>query len=220
MPSTKKPREPREPMAGDVEPATFGAIPDDESEIEDVRLSHAQLGAERYTLIDWRYASFETCSLVGSAWTRSHFTDATFEDCDLANSVYDKCGFERVRFHRGRMTGFTASGCTLADVRIDDALADLSVWRFAKIEHAAVRDCRLTQSDWMAATLRNVHFEGCDFAGADFSQCQLDKVTFARCTFEGVRGVDGLRGATVDRAALIDLTEPMAVSLGITLAEA
>jgi uncharacterized protein YjbI with pentapeptide repeats len=214
-----KTREPREPMLGDVDPQPFEGAPDDESEIEDVRLSHSRLGAETYTLVDWRYASFDTCSLAGSTWIRSHFTDATFEDCDLANSVYDRCGLERVRFHRGRMTGFTVGGSVLADVRIDEALADLSVWRFAKLEHMVVRDSRMTQSDWMSATLRNVSFEGCDFAGADFSQCQLDNVTFARCTFEGVRGVDGLRGAIVDRAALIDLTEPMAVSLGITLAE-
>jgi uncharacterized protein YjbI with pentapeptide repeats len=206
-------------MAGEVEPAPFDGLPDDESEIEDVRLSHARFGAETYTLVDWRYATFDACSLAGSTWNRSHFTDAVFHDCDLANAVCDKSGFERVRFRRGRMTGFTASGCTLTDVQIDEALADLSVWRFAKLEHAVIRDCRLTQSDWMSAALTNVRFERCDFSAANFSQCQLDGVSFARCAFDGVRGVDGLRGATVDRTALYDLTEPMAAALGLTIAD-
>ena len=214
-----KARHPRTPQPGAVDPVEFEQPPDDESEIEDALLSRARLGGETYTLVDWRYATFDACSLAGSTWKRSHFTDVTFDDCDLANSIYDKSGFERVRFHRGRMTGFTASGCTLTDLLVAEALADLSVWRFAKIEHAAFRDCRLGQSDWMAATLTNVRFDGCDFAGADFSQCRLDTVTFTRCSFEGVRGVDGLRGAAVDRTALYDLTEPMAVALGISLAE-
>jgi uncharacterized protein YjbI with pentapeptide repeats len=218
-PSTKKARVPRDPLAGDVEPAPFDGLPDDESETENVRLTRARLGAEAYVLVDWRYATFDTCSLAGSTWSRSHFTDATFDECDLANTVFDKSGLERVRFRRGRMTGFTVSGCALVDVQIDEAVADLSVWRFAKVEHAVFRDCRLAQSDWMSATLTHVRFDGCDFSDADFSQCQLDGVTFTRCTFEGVRGADGLRGAAVDRAAFYDLTEPMAATLGITLVD-
>jgi uncharacterized protein YjbI with pentapeptide repeats len=219
MAPTKKAREPRPPMAGDVEPAAFEGLPDDESEIEDVRLEHARLGAESYRLVDWRYARFASCSLAGSTWKRCHFTDTVFDDCDLANVVLDRCGLERVRVDCGRMTGFGGSGATLTDLVVDGAVADLSQWRFATIEHAVFRDCRLTQSDWANARLTSVRFEGCTLAAADFSHCQLDSVVFVRCGFEGVRGVDGLRGASVDRAALYDLTEPMAVALGISLAE-
>jgi uncharacterized protein YjbI with pentapeptide repeats len=219
MAPPKRQRLPRDPQRGDIEPEPFDGLPDDESELDDVVLTRARLGAETYRLVDWRYATFDTRSLAGSTWSRSHFTDASFDDCDLANAVFDKSGLERVRFRRGRMTGFTASGCTLTDVQLDDAVADLSVWRFAKLEHVAVRDCRLTQSDWMSAALAHVVFDGCDFTGADFSHCQLDDVAFTRCTFDGVRGVDGLRGACVDRTALYDLTEPMAAALGIALAD-
>jgi uncharacterized protein YjbI with pentapeptide repeats len=218
MASMKKAREPRDPLAGDVEPSLLDVLPDDESRIEDVVLKRAHL-VDAYELIDWRYARFVGCCMAGSAWKRSHFTDTVFDDCDLANVVLDRCGLERVRFRRGRMTGFSASGGSLVDVGIEGALADLSQWRFASLEHVALRDCRMPQSDWSSAVLADVRFEGCDLSGADFSQCQLNGVAFVRCTFDGVRGVDGLRGAAVDRAALYDLTEPMAVALGIALAD-
>ena len=219
MASTRKAREPREPIAGEIEPVAFEGQPDDDSQIEDVVLQRAQLGSETYDLVDWRYARFAACGLTGSTWKKCHFTDTVFDDCDLANVALDRCGLERVRVDRGRMTGFSVSGSSLTDVIVDGAIADLSEWRFATIEHAVFRDCRLPQSDWTNATLKNVRFEGCDFSGADFSHCQIDAVTFLRCGLEAVRGVDGLRGATFDRAALVDLTEPMAVALGLRLAE-
>jgi uncharacterized protein YjbI with pentapeptide repeats len=217
MAKAGKVRTPRDPIPGDVEPQPYDRGPDDESEIEDVRLSGLALGGETYHLVDWRYAAFAGCGMSGSTWKKSHFTDTAFDDCDLANSAYDKCGFERVRFARGRMTGVDVSGCTLADVQVLDAPADLSTWRFAKLEHAVFRGCRLTQSDWMSASLTRVRFEGCDFADADFNHCEMESVTFVGCSFENVRGVAGLSGAAIDRAALIDLTEPMAAALGITL---
>jgi uncharacterized protein YjbI with pentapeptide repeats len=219
MSRSSTPREPRAPLTGEIEPQPFDGVPDDDSQIEDVALERIELGSETYELIDWRYARFTGCTFAGSTWKRSHFTDTVLDDCDLANVVLDRCGLERVRIDRGRMTGLSVSGSKLADVVVDGALADLSEWRFASIEHALIRGCRLAQSDWANAELTNVRFEDCELAGADFSYCRLDQVTFVRCGFEGVRGVDGLRGAHVDRAALIDLTEPMAVALGISLAE-
>jgi uncharacterized protein YjbI with pentapeptide repeats len=212
-------REPRGPLPGDPEPQALDALPDDESEIRDVVVERARLGAKTFRLVDWRYARFAGSSLAGATWKTSHFTDTVFDDCDLANATFDQCGLERVRIDRGRLTGLSVSGCSLTDVVVDGALGDLSEWRFAIVEHALVRDCRLPQSDWSNAALTDVRFEGCDLSGADFSQCRLDTVVFANCGLEGVRGVDGLRGATVDRAALIDLTEPMAVALGITVSD-
>jgi uncharacterized protein YjbI with pentapeptide repeats len=212
-------REPREPMASDIAAQPFDGLPDDESEIRDVTLELARLGAETYELIDWRYATFSGCSLAGSTWKKSHFTDAVFDDCDLANATFDRSGLERVRVNRGRLTGLSVSGCTLTDLIVDGAVADLSEWRFATVEHMVIRACRLPQSDWTNATMSDVRFEDCDLSGADFSHCQLDEVSFVRCGLGDVRGVDGLRGATVDHSALIDLTEPMAVALGIRLAE-
>jgi uncharacterized protein YjbI with pentapeptide repeats len=213
------PREPRAPLAGEIERKPFDGVPDDDSQIQDVLLERVDLGGATYELIDWRYARFNGCNLAGSTWRRAHFVDTAFDDCDLANVVLDRCGIDRVRVDRGRMTGLSVSGSTLRDVIVDDALADLSQWRFATVEHAVLQGCRLPHSDWSNAELSNVRFEDCDLAGADFSYCRLDHVAFVRCGFEGVRGVDGLRGAVVDRAALVDLTEPMAVALGISLAE-
>jgi uncharacterized protein YjbI with pentapeptide repeats len=214
-----KAREPREPMVGDIEPRRLDGVPDDDSEMRDILLERIQLGAGTYELVDGRHARFSACSFAGSTWKKSHFTDVVFDDCDLANAAFDRCGFDRVHIQRGRMTGLSVSGSSLIDVVVDGAVADLSEWRFATVEHAAIRDCRLTQSDWTNATMADVRFEDCDLSGSDFSHCQLDGVAFVRCGLGGVRGVDGLRGATVDRSALIDLTEPMAVALGITLAE-
>jgi uncharacterized protein YjbI with pentapeptide repeats len=219
MVGPSKPRDPRTPLPGDIAPRPFEGRPEDESEIENVAVWRDALGAETYRLIDWRYAAFAGCSLAGSSWLRSHFTDTTFEDCDLANSTYEKCGFERVQFSNGRMTGFAVSGSSLIDLQIDGALAELSQWRFASVEHAVFRDCQLTQSDWTSAQLASIRFESCDLTGSDFSHCEMASVAFVGCTLAEVRGTAGLRGATVDRAALPDLTEPMAVALGIGLAE-
>jgi uncharacterized protein YjbI with pentapeptide repeats len=214
-----KVREPRDPLPGDIEPQPYQGRPEDDSEVENVALWRDELGGETYQLIEWRYAVFAGCSLAGSTWVKSRFTDTTLEDCDLANSTYERCGFERVHFTHGRMTGFTVSGSGLTDIQVDHALADLSEWRFASVEHAVFRDCRLTRSDWTSAKLTSVRFEDCDLTGSEFSHSEMTGVSFVGCTLAEVRGVDGLRGSTVDRATLPDLMTSMAVALGIGLAE-
>jgi uncharacterized protein YjbI with pentapeptide repeats len=103
----------------------------------------------------------------------------------------------------------------LHDVAVRESVADMSVWRFAKLERVEFTNCRLAQSDWNSAELKHVSFVGCDLTDADFNHAQLDAVSFATCNFDGIRGVTGLRGATVDAANLVDLTVPMAAALGI-----
>jgi uncharacterized protein YjbI with pentapeptide repeats len=199
---------------------TFDALDLDESTIEAGDFRRGVLTPGRYELVDWEMCEFGACSMASTTWVKSHFTDTAFYECDLANTILDQCGLQRVEFEHARLTGFDPSGSTLQSVAIRDSVAEMSVWRFSKLERAEFRNCRLAGSDWNSATLDRVTFAGCDLTGADFHDARLDDVTFTACDFAGIKGVTGLRGATVDAADLLDLTVVMAGALGIRISTA
>jgi uncharacterized protein YjbI with pentapeptide repeats len=207
------------PPRRDVRTAmTFAELDLDETAIELGDFSRSVLAPGEYRLVDWEGCEFNGCSLASTSWVKSHFSDTIFMESDVANVVLDQSGLQRVMFERVRLTGFSAGGCPVQNVMFRDCLADLSAWRFANLERVRFESCRLTKTDWTSARLKHVTFDNCDLTEADFNHAELESVRFRGCTFDGIQGVTGLRGATLDAANLIDLTVAMATALGITAA--
>jgi uncharacterized protein YjbI with pentapeptide repeats len=197
---------------------TLDGLDLDETAIELGDFSRTVLPPGQYRLVDWEGCEFNGCGLASTTWMKSHFNDTVFMECDLANAALDQSGLQRVTFDRVRLTGFNAGGSSVHSVAIRECLADLSTWRFANLERVLFENCQLAKSDWTSAQLKHVVFVGCDLSEADFTDADLASVRFRGCTFDGLHGVTGLRGATIDAANLIDLAAAMATALGITAA--
>lgn len=172
-------------------------------------------GSRRLT--EWVSCELASCVLASTSWTRARFADTLFDDCDLANARLERSAAHRVVLERSRLTGLDASGSDLLDVDARHATADRSSWRGASVERARFEDCGLASSDWTGARLRDVSFIRCDLTGADFTAATMERVSFEACVLAGLNGVDGLRGARVDSANLVDLAAMLAGALGIEI---
>lgn len=188
---------------------------EDDAFVEDVHLGSSVLADRAFDLIEIAGCRFTGTGLSGSLWRRCSLRDCAFDGCDLANSTLERTGLRRVNVAGARLTGFTAGQAPHWDLSFTDCQAELSVWRQVRMERVRFQGCRLSRSDWGGSTLTDVAFEDCDLTGADFSQCRMKSVLFRGCRYEGIRGLDGFRGASVDAGDLLDLGVAMASALGI-----
>jgi uncharacterized protein YjbI with pentapeptide repeats len=212
MPDTPAaPRPPRIPP----ELPTAAHAPDRESSVEGVELAALDLAGSSLELVDLQRCRVSDAKLAGSRWRRCTLHDCDLVCSDLANVVLEHTGLRRVRITGARLTGFALGTSQQWDVAVRDCQAELSAWRHARLERASFSGCRLARSDWAGATLSDVVFEDCDLGGADFSQCRMRSVLFRGCRYDGIRGLGGLRGATVHVDDLLELQVAMAHELGI-----
>ena len=78
----------------------------------------------------------------------------------------------------------------------------------------------LAGADLAGATLAHVSFPGCDLAGADMSKVRCDHVDVRGARLDGLRGVGGLKGATIASDQLVVLAPGLAHALGLRIADA
>lgn len=216
---TTAPRPPAPPRLSATERPSLAEAPEEESRIEGATYGAVDLSGHELTLVDWEECELAGTRLSGTHWVRCTLRDCVLRDCDLANTTWEQVGIQRTSIERTRLTGLNAAAAMLQNVTFGHTQGNLSSWRSARLERVVFDQCRLTQADFGGAQLTDVVFEGCDLSNADFSQCRLrSPVLFRGCRYDGLRGLDGLRGATVDSGDLYDLSFQLAAQLGITVA--
>ncbi len=200
---------------------TAASIPDhditDDAVLSGVDYAGVDLSGRRAELLDVEGCRFRDVRLGDGRWRRATLSDSVLESCDLANLELVDSGTQRVRIGGSRLTGLVASGCSVNNTAIVDGIADLSNWRFAKLDRVVFDGCRLIAADFTGSTLTNVTFVDCDLSGADMTQVGVKGVRISRCTLTGLRGVASLSGASIDPLNLLDLTLDLAAALGITI---
>jgi uncharacterized protein YjbI with pentapeptide repeats len=120
--------------------------------------------------------------------------DRVVEDEDWANRREARFSARRLELVQVRLTGAQLADGALIDVVFADCRADLTSFRFAKLERVVFRDCRLNECDFYGATLTDVLFERCDLREAVFSGAKLERVELQGCELTGLHGVEALRG--------------------------
>ncbi len=191
------------------------AVPRLDARVEGASLGPLDLAGTVFELVDLSGCELSGTRLSSSSWLRCSLHDCRLTGCDVANVTLEQTGLRRVCIEGARLTGFTSGSTPHRDLTVGDCQAELSVWRQARLERAAFTGCRLGRSDWVGATLTEVTFTDCDLSGADLSQCRMRSVSFRGCRYDGIRGLDGLRGATVHVDDLLGLQTAMAAELGI-----
>ena len=168
--------------------------------------------------------------------------DAVFLGCRLERCGFDGASLRRVRIAECRIDELRATSLDAADStwrdtlvgvrRVGALLATGAAWSAVR-----VRGGRLDLLDLSGAKLHTVAFEGCSIGELDlgtvearglaFEDCRIDvlDVTGARLAgadltgarIGAVRGVEGLRGAAITAAQLLDLAPALAAHVGIRI---
>jgi uncharacterized protein YjbI with pentapeptide repeats len=96
---------------------------------------------------------------------------------------------------------------------------DLASLRFSRLERVLFRDCVMTGLDLYETSLTHVVFERCDLRETELRGARFNRSLLHGCDLEGIRGVEGLKGAALPWPDLVQLAGPMAAALGIETAE-
>ncbi|MBT0770111.1 pentapeptide repeat-containing protein [Kineosporia sp. J2-2] len=142
-------------------------------------------------------------------------SDTVLERSDLANARCRGVSLLQVLLDACRLTGSSWSDGLFRDVTLTDCRADLTRFRQGKLRSVAFTDCNLRGADFQWAEFSHVEFTRCDLSAAQFANARMSGVMFTDCTLDGVGGVTGLRGATVQARDLIGLAPSLAHELGI-----
>jgi uncharacterized protein YjbI with pentapeptide repeats len=118
-----------------------------------------------------------------------------------------------------RIGALLASGSAWDLVRLRGVRANLLDLRGARLTDVILEDCAIDELDLGDAELRSVRFEGCSIDDLAVEGTRLLDVDLAGARLGIVRGVAGLRGASITASQLVDLAPLLAVHLGITVRE-
>jgi len=167
-------------------------------------LAGDDLEGARLTRTTLETARLERCRCLGvTRGARLH--SVVFANCDLANSAWIDCIFTEVAFLDCRLTGVAISGGRFWDVVLRDCNAQMM-----KLSHTGRPHMLLEACDLRGALLMDT-----DFGDARFSRCRLEAAELFNAGFlsvdlrgndlTGLRGMDSLRGATIDALQLLEL---------------
>jgi uncharacterized protein YjbI with pentapeptide repeats len=165
--------------------------------------------------VDFDEARLVACDLSGAALARFGTLDCELVRCNLANVMARDSSMVRTSCVESRLTGLQWPEGGLQDVAFRDCRIDLASFRFARMQRVVFEDCVLRDADFTGARFESVRFDGCDLSAATFGGAQFERSELRGCRLEGLRGVDGLRGAALEWPAIVDLAPAFAAALGV-----
>jgi uncharacterized protein YjbI with pentapeptide repeats len=159
-------------------------------------------------------------ALAGARLGRLGLLDCAFERCDMAGLDAEASSVVRVALSGCRLTGIAAGEALLRDVRLSDCRMDLASLRDARLERVTFERCDLRELDLQGARLHEVRLLGCDLSEAILEEADCSRCELHDCTYTGLRGIGGLRGATIGWGDAVELAPAFAAALGVRVGTA
>lgn len=161
----------------------------------------------------------ERCVLDGVSMRRAHVAECRIDELaaaslDAADSVW-RDALITVR----RVGALLATGASLTSVRMRGGRLDLVDLSGAKLATVAFEGCAIGELDLGTVEARDLTLEGCEIELLDLTGAHLVRADFTGAAVGSVRGIAGLRGATITSGQLIGLAPLMADQLGIKIRE-
>lgn len=181
------------------------------------RVARISLESHGSEFVEFASLQVQGGSLADSDWYRTNWVDVELSGLDSANAAFTESGLKRVAWHGARLVGVVLSGCTLQDVAHHGCQMSLANLRFANLQRVDFVECDLSGADFSNARLQDVSFTDCSLEGASFSQASCERVLLSGGSLAGLRGLDGLRRATIRVDELGDIAQEMAAALGFHL---
>ena len=146
---------------------------------------------------------------------RARFSECLLDDLhatslDAADSVW-RDTLLTVR----RVGALLATGASWSSVRVRGGRLDLVDLSGAKLAGVAFEGCVIGELDLGTAEARDLRFEGCKIELLDVGGARLGGADLTGAVLGAVRGVAGLRGATITAEQLVDLAPQLAAHLGL-----
>lgn len=157
----------------------------------------------------------ERCGLDGVSMRRARIAECLLDELhatalDAVDSIW-RDTLVTVR----RVGALLATGASWSSVRVRGGRLDLLDLSGARLAGVALEACVIGELDLGSAEARGLTFEGCEVELLDVVGARLTGADLTGASVRAVRGVDGLRGAVVTPAQLVELAPQLAAHLGI-----
>ena len=215
-----RPGAPREVALPEVMTTFTGAGLEPHGDYDAVRFASLDLGGRAADDAAFLGCHIERCRLDGVSMRRVRISECRIEELgaasiDAADSVW-RDTLVTVR----RVGALLSTGGSWTSVRVRGGRLDLVDLSGAKLATVAFEGCVIGELDLGTVDARDLSFEDCEIELLDLSGARLVRTDLTGASIGGVRGVAGLRGATLTPAQVADLAPLMAAHLGIKVREA
>ena len=205
--------------------------------LSEVRVEGLDEGAE------WRLGprgQFDRERFAGVAGEGLDLSGAAFTECELVDWSADGARLAGARFVDTRVVGLNAPslragrtvwrGVELVSSRVgafewfETEIAGLLIegaklgWvnlRAAKCQDVLIRDCRIDELDLAGAELARVRLERVTVGRLTLTGARVRDLDLRGASFSAIDGIDGLRGAVIDEAQLVEFAPLLAAHLGL-----
>lgn len=177
----------------------------------------SDLSGHRLDLIE-----ISECRIVGARLSQLDLDgvrvrDTVFEDCDLSGALLQDASLTRVTFSNCRLSGLMLNSSKLRDVRISDCKADQLSMRMGTTERSWFERVLLQGADFYQAQLTLTRVLDCDLTDAEFSNVRLDDVHLHGTRLDAIRGIEYMRGATIDSDQMHDFAAALLAAHRVTV---
>ena len=188
-------------------------------------LNSAQIQNERRNGTEFKQCEidqsrFDRVELSSCRFKTALIADTTFDECLLFGSNFDNSHLKRVSITGGMHTGIILSGAKMEDITFRNCKLNLSNFRLSQLKRITFIDCELSDADFGTSQLSQVTFDSCVMTGADFSSCEILSADLRDSDISLIKGISGLKGATVNLTQAIGLAQTMAIELGLNIVTA
>ena len=164
------------------------------------------------------------CRLAGARLSRLdldgvRIRDTAFEDCDLSGVLMQDAALTRVTFVNCRLSGLILNSSRLRDVRISDCKADQLSLRMGTAERLWCERVQLANADLYQAQLTLTRLLDCDLTDGEFSNVRFDDVYLHGSRLDAIRGVEYMRGATIDSDQMHDFAAALLAAHRVTVTD-
>jgi uncharacterized protein YjbI with pentapeptide repeats len=175
--------------------------------------------------VDATGAAFAACRIERGRLDDSTFGNARLTDCllvDVGATGFDAgdSTWRDVILDRCRIGALAAVRADWSSVRVRGGKLDFLILAGGRLDDVAFEGCEIGELDLGDARLRNVIFTGCRIGVLDVEGAFLEGVDLTGAGLRTIRGIAGLRGATVSPAQLVEMGPLLAHHLGIRVGDA
>lgn len=190
---------------------------DSEDKFENVKLDNTDISGRRLKSVVIQESFVNKANFMNTNIERFEVRDCTFRDCDFTASGLAASSWHVAEIINARCTGLQLQNSTLRNVMFKGCKIELVNLRFAKVENVIFQDCMIDDIDFYSSMLKNVEFVGCTIENIGFTNARLKNIDLTGSQIISVKGVSGLKGATINLEQLMTLAPYFAQEFGIII---
>ena len=162
----------------------------------------------------------ERCDLDGLSMRRARVAECLVADMHAASLDVAESVWRDSLVTGPRLGAMSASGATWSSVRIRGGKLNFVDLTTACLTNVVFEACEIGELDLADAELRIVRFVGSSIDELTVAGARLTEVDLSGATLRAIRGIDGLRGATISPGQLVDLAPLLADHIGLRVRSA